>query len=193
MRVWSPELKVGKNGIRFRGLYFGQYNADLLVCYGKMVRLAYDPDDMRQVYVYDVITWKLITMAEQNQFINYGSAISETHLRSATQQKARCLKTVREYRNSSLVANMDLTDIAMRAREAEQASNNEEQTNQTLRPVQTPLDGQIIAHKQLRAKAKLTARPKHILELDFSLLEPQKRILPHLNMDLSKLGGARSA
>jgi putative transposase len=171
MRVWSRELIVGKNGVKFKRLSFGQYNADLIPCYGKTVRLAYDPDDLRQVYVYDAITLKLITMATQNQFVNYGSATSESHLRNAMQQKAHALKTVREYRDSSLVANMDLASLAIRAREKEQASNHEEQANKTLRPVQTLLDGQVMAHKQLRAKAKLAARPKEDkIDLDLSLL-----------------------
>jgi putative transposase len=175
MRVWSPELIVSKNGVRFKRIYFGQYNHDLMACQGKTVRLAYDPDDLRQIYVYDAITLKLITAAEQNQFVNFGSPTSEAHLRNATQEKARALKTVREFRDASLVANMDLTSLAIRSREKEQASNAEEQANKTLRPVQTPLDGQAAAHKQLRAKAKLTARPpREKLDLDFSLLRPKR-------------------
>ena len=194
MRVWSRELIVGKNGVRFKGLCFGQYNPDVLARQGKAVFLAYDPDDLRRVYVYDAITRKLITAAEQNQFVNFGSATSEAHLRNAIRQKARALKTVREYRDSSLVANTDLASLAIRAREKEQASNNEEQANKTLRPVQTPLDGQITAHKQLRAKAKLTARPKEEpLDLDLSLLNPMRENGPDIEFDFDRLIGAKSA
>jgi putative transposase len=183
MRVWSPELIVGKNGVRFKKVYFGQYNPDVLARQGKAVLLTYDPDDLRQVYVYDAITRKLITAAEQNRFVNYGSPASEAHLRNATQQKARALKTVREYRDSSLIANMDLPDLTIRAMQKEQANNDEEQANKTLRPVQTPLDGQVVAHKQLRAKAKLAARPKEDkFHFDFESLRPKP--VPDIDLGL---------
>jgi hypothetical protein len=193
MRVWSPELKVSKNGVRIKGVYFGQYNTELSNYKGKMVRLSYDPDDLRKVYVYDAITRNLITAAEQNQFVNYGEAISETHLRNATQEKTRAVKAVREFRNSSMVANMALTDIAIRGKEKEQVRNDEEQANKTLRPALTPLDGQVAAHKQLRARAKLTAKTKgYELDMDLSLLRP-KKILPTLEFDFSKLRRAEGA
>jgi len=192
MKVWSRELIVRKNGVRLRGIYFGQYDTDLMACQGKTVRLAYDPADMRRVDVYDAVTRKLITIAEQNQFINYGSAISETHVRNAMQQKTRAVKLMRGYKDSSLIANTDLTTQAIKAMQSEQISSSE-QANKTLRPVQTPLDGQIVAHKQLRAKAKLTAGPKEeSLDFDFSLLKPKKN-LPILDFDFSKLRRRNSA
>jgi transposase InsO family protein len=181
MMVWSKELIVSKNGVLLKGVHFGQYNQDVMACQGKTVRLAYDPADLRRVYVYDAITRKLITEAEQNQFINYGSAISETHVRNAQQQKTRAAKLMRGYKDSSLIANTDLTTQAIKAMQSEQISSSE-QTNQTLRPVQTPLDGQVVAHKQLRARTKLTARPKEYIidDMDFSLLKPPE--LPKLDL-----------
>jgi transposase InsO family protein len=174
MKVWSGELLVRKNGVNFRGIYFGQYNFDLMACQGKTVRLAYDPADLRQVDVYDAVTRNLITIADQNQFVNYGSAVSETHVRNAMQQKTRAAKVMRGYKDSSLIANTDLTSQTIKAMQSEQISSSE-QANKTLRPVLTPLDGQITAHKQLRARAKLTARPtREKLDLDFSLLLPSK-------------------
>jgi putative transposase len=193
IKGWSGEKIVGKNGVRFKGIYFGQYNTDLLACQGKAVRLAYDPDDLRRVDVYDAATLKLITIAEQNQFVRYGSAASEGHLRTATQQKSRALKAMKSYRDSSLVANMDLPDLTIRAMQKEQVSNDEGQANQTLRPVRTPLDGQVAAHKQLKAKSQMTARPKEDkLDMDLSLLKP-KEILPTLEFDFSKLRRAKGA
>jgi putative transposase len=189
MKVWSRELIVGKNGVRFRGLYFGQYNSDVLACQGKTVRLAYDPEDLRQIYVYDT-KYKLITIAEQNQFVNYGSVASEVHLRNAMQQKSRALKTMKGYRDSSLVANMDLSSLTIRAMQEEQAESNDEgQANQTLRPVTTPLDGQVIIHKQLKAKTLAGTRPrKEKLDMDFELLKPTL-----IKQDLFLFGRAESA
>ncbi|MGD0077217.1 MAG: transposase domain-containing protein [Sedimentisphaerales bacterium] len=174
-RGWSRELKVGKNGVNFKGIHFGQYDTDLLACYGKSVRLAYDPDDLRRVDIYDAATLKLITIAEQNQFINYGSAANEGHLRNAMQQKSRALKMVKGYRDSSRIANTDLTSLTIEAMQTEQITSDKELANPMLRPVPTPLDGQVSAHKQLRAKAKLSARPKEEpLAFDFSILQPKK-------------------
>jgi hypothetical protein len=63
-----------------------------------------------------------------------------------------------------------------------------------LRPVSTPLDGQVIVHKQLRARTKSAARPKEErLKMDFSFLKPQEKILSHLEFDFEKLRGAKSA
>jgi putative transposase len=194
MKVWSRELIVGKNGVRLKGLYFGQYNSNVLALKGKTVRLAYDPEDLRQVYVYDT-KYKLITIAEQNRLVNYGSAVSEVHVREAMQEKSFALKIVKGYRDSSRTANTDLTDLAIRARQEEQAENSDEgRTNPTLRPVSTPLDGQVIVHKQLRARTKSAARPKEErLKMDFSFLKPQEKILSHLEFDFEKLRGAKSA
>jgi putative transposase len=186
---WSGELIVGKNGVRFKVIYFGQYNADLLACYGKSVRLAFDPDDLRRVDIYDAATLKLITIAEQNQLINYGSAASETHLRNALQQKSRALKAMKGYRDSSRIANMDLTSLTIEAMQAEQIASDKEQANPMLRPVPTPLDSQVAAHKQLRAKEKLTARPKeNELDINLDLLKPQQN-----KCDLQLFGRAASA
>lgn len=191
---WSGELIVGKNGVRFKGIYFGQYNTDLLACYGKSVRLAYDTGDLRRVDIYDAATLKLITIAEQNQLISYGSAAGEAHLRDAMQQKSRALKAVKGYRDSSRIANTDLTSLTIEAMQAEQIDSDKEQANPALRPVPTPLDGQVSAHKQLMAKAKLTARPKEkLIPIDLLLLKPPKENLPELEFDFSKLRRTKSA
>jgi hypothetical protein len=88
---------------------------------------------------------------------------------------------------------MDLPDLTIRAMEQEKIDSDEGQANQTLRPVRTPLDGQVAAHKQLKARAKMIARPKEDkLDMDLSLLRP-KEILPTLEFDFSKLRRAKGA
>jgi transposase InsO family protein len=194
LQGWSREIIVRKNGVQFKGLYYGQFNADLLACQSKTVRLAYDPHDLRRVYVYDAATRRLITIAEQNQLINYGDAVSDEQLREAMRQKSRALKVYRGYRDSALIANMDLTDVVIRAMQEAKVVNEAERTQQTLRPVRTPLDGQLTAHKQLKARMALTTRPKkERLNLDLSLLKPKREILPVLELDLKKYRGAKSA
>jgi len=55
MRVWSGALTVGKNGVKFKGLWFGQYDPALLMHQGRKIRVAYDPDDLEKVYVLSLI------------------------------------------------------------------------------------------------------------------------------------------
>jgi len=52
-RVWSEVLKVGKNGVRFKGMLYGQYDGKLLQAHGRNVRVTCDPHDLRRVHVYD--------------------------------------------------------------------------------------------------------------------------------------------
>jgi len=58
MRVWSGELIVGKNGVRFKRMWYGQYDIELLAHQGKKVRVAYDSDDLSKVWVYDATTMR---------------------------------------------------------------------------------------------------------------------------------------
>lgn len=149
-RVWSKELIVGKNGVKVKEMWYGQYNLDLLVHQGKKVRAAYDPEDMRSVQVYDSKTLRLFATAEQNQLVAYGRAVNEEELRAAMRQKGTALKFLRGYRDAQLTANMDLTSLTIRAMEDAARPEPEQQTGQTLRPVRTPLDGQVREHERQR-------------------------------------------
>ncbi len=151
MRVWSGELKVGKNGVRFKGMLYGQFAPELLIRQGQSVRLSYDPDDIRRIYIYDLRTDKLITIAEQNQLIGYGAAVSEDALRDASRQKARALKLMKSHRDASLTAQMDLPTLTRRAMaEAAKADKADKADRRpaakaptpTIKPVATPLDNQ---------------------------------------------------
>jgi len=174
MRVWSGELKVGKNGVRFKGLWYGQYSPALFAHQGKKVRLAYDPDDLRTVHVYDATTWRLLAMADQNQLIAYGRQVDEDALRNAMRQKGRAVKIARAFRDSSLTANTDLASLTMKAM-AEAAAPSPAAQAPTLRPVRTPLDGQVKEAKRQQAvralkRAAGAENMKVALDIDFSVL-----------------------
>jgi transposase InsO family protein len=181
MRVWSGELTVGKNGVRFKGMYYGQYDPELLLYQGKKVRVAYDPDDLRSIYVYDTATLKLLTIAEQNQLVRYGTAVAEENLRLAMQQKSKALKLVKSYKDNQLTANMNIADLTVRAMQDAAKEIPEENISQTIKPVRTPLDKQVREHKRKEVikRVKRAAGAEHIetvLDMDFSLLkdEPEK-------------------
>jgi len=77
-KIHKYQLIVSKTGVHFKGRYYGQYNIELLAYQGKMVQLSYDPDDLQKVYLYDAVTFKLITIAKQNQLIPYGTVTEES-------------------------------------------------------------------------------------------------------------------
>jgi len=180
MRVWSGELIVGKNGVRFRGLWYGKFDRELMSHMGRKVRIAYDPDDMRAVYVYDAASLTLICMAEQSRLMGYGDKVNEEALRDAMQQKAKAVRFAKSFRDSRLAANMDLTDLTIKAMAdtAESDSDNQPQVKQaaTLRPVHTPLNMQIEEHaRQVRTKrVKMAAGGegmKNVIDINFDLLK----------------------
>jgi len=179
MRVWSGELVVGKNGVRFKGIYYGQYNTELIMHPGKTGRVAYDPTDLRSLYIYDAATLRLITIAEQNQLIRYGDPVSEENLREAMHRKSRAVKAAREFRDSRLVANMDLTDLTIRAKQEAREEPQEQPAAPTLRPVHTPLDDQVAEHQRLKIvkavkKAAGAESVETVLDIDLSLLKRKR-------------------
>ena len=181
MRPWSPELTVGKNGVTFKGLTFGQYDMDLHAHFGKKVRVTYDPSDMSRVYVYDAVTVKLICIADQAKQIAYGTGIAEEELREASTSKRKAVKTLKLYKDASRTANMDVTDIAMQAREHFAKQNKQPiSAVMALRPVITPLNGQVQEHarqdviKHVRRAAGGEAITE-VLDMDFSVLRKSKK------------------
>lgn len=185
MRVWSGELKVGKNGVSFKRLYYGQFNMDLMAQQGKKVRVAYDPDDMRMIYIYEATTLKLITMADQNELIRYASPVSEEALREAMKQKASIAKQLKGHRDIQLTANMDLPSLTMKAMAAAARPAPDKNINQGLRPVSTPFDGQVPEHnrmlKQKIFKKAAGAENDNIIDIDLSMLAGQSK-KPNINL-----------
>lgn len=176
MKVWSGELTVGKNGVRFKGLWFGQYDAELMMYQGKKVRLAYDPDDMSAAYVYDATTYRLITIAEQAQLIRYGTTVDEDSLRNATKQKSRARKIISGYREASTVKQKDLTTLAIEAkRESIKPAASADEGN--MKPVRTPLDGQQKLHFNLERQRTLkkAVGAEGMSELDIDLTKMKTR------------------
>jgi len=181
LRAWSGEISVGKNGVRFKNMHYGQFNPYLLAYQGKKVRVAFDPDNLAVVDVYDTVTLKLVTRAEQNELVRYGPGVSDEAYREATRQKANALKIARAYKNSRLTANMDIASLSIRAAASQIDNRKSRIENQaTLRPVKTPFDTQVAEHKRqdvVRAvkKAAGAESTRTVLDMDFSALNPNKQ------------------
>jgi len=178
MRSWSGELTIGKNGVRYKSIYYGQYDPELLSRQGKKVRVSCDPDDMRTVQVYDAVTWRLITIAEQNELVQWGGAVSDEDLRQAMREKSRSLKFIKGFVDNSRVAATDLTTLAIKAKRAAAKADGADarKTARIIRPVRTPLDGQVRETKRKETvrrlkKAAGAEGTEPLIDIDYSLLK----------------------
>jgi hypothetical protein len=156
-------------------MWYGQYDSELLIRQGKKVRVSYDPDDLRRVYVYDAATWKLITIAEQIQLVTYGDAVPEGEIREAMAKKSRALKLCKGQVNKQLTANTDLASLSLRARQAAAEPDPKPTKIASLKPVKTPLDGQVKEHGRQEAvkavrKASGAESTRTVLDIDFEQL-----------------------
>ncbi|MBE0535006.1 MAG: DDE-type integrase/transposase/recombinase [Phycisphaerae bacterium] len=185
MRVWSGPLKIGKNGVRLNGVYYGQYDTRLLECQGRTVRAAYDPDDLRQVDVYDAATMQLITRAEANRQLGYAGAVDEAALREAMRQQARAKKNAKAHRDTAVTAHMDVGLLAQRAMAEQRQPVKVKPKKMLARPVVTPMDGQAAAHaaaEQRLSGKKAAGVPK--LEFDYSLWRREEEEKPEKILNL---------
>jgi len=146
IQVWSRELVIGKNGIRFKGLNYGQYHHDLLWHQGKKVRVSYNPDDVSRISVYDATNLQFMCYAEQNQLVGYGP-IGEEHLREGARRKGQVLRDAKRYRKTQRDAFADLPTLAIRAQQEAQQPEPVEAAA-TMRPVRTAMDGQVAKVRQ---------------------------------------------
>ncbi|MCK4294040.1 MAG: AAA family ATPase [Planctomycetes bacterium] len=156
LSVWSRELKVGKNGVRFKKQLYGQYNMELFLHYGKTVKVSYNPDDLSRITVYDARTMKRICIAEENKLLAYGQRVSEEDVREAQRQKNKALKVVRAYRDATLTANTDLVDLSLKAAQDKQKPTPKPGAKpRIVRPVKTVFDDQVEEHQRDVARRKL--------------------------------------
>jgi len=178
MCVWSGSLKVGKNGIRFKGLLYGQYEPRVLQHFGKAVRVAYNPNDLRTITVYEAESLQRMCMAEQNQLIKYNQAVGEETLRDAMAQKASVAKAHRNWIDKRGLQHMDLTDLTIKAlNDSAVKDDNEPKVNPSLRPVRTPLDLHLDKHLQEKRQRMLkkAVGAESTLDIDLSFLTKPKR------------------
>jgi hypothetical protein len=174
MCVWSGKLSVGKNGVRFKGLLYGQFEPRLLQNFGKEVRVAYNPHDLRQVTVYDAQSMQRLCIAEQNQLIKYNKPVDDEILREAMRQKAQVARDHKNWNNTKGLQHFNLTDLTIKALN-ESAVKDESQTNQSpaLRPVKTPLDLHLDEHNQEKKQKLLRkaagAENTRVVDIDIDL------------------------
>jgi hypothetical protein len=167
LRTWSGVRKIGKNGVRFLNMYFGQYEGAVLANFGREVRVSYNPDDVRRVYVHDARTLEFIAIAEQNQLVAYG-VVGDEAVREGMRRKGHARKTMRAVRDASLTNMLDMPQVAIRAQADADAERSRKPAaargKPTLRAVATKLDKQVaaVAAAEQRGKKKQPAEKLHI-------------------------------
>jgi len=175
LRVWSGQLVIGKNGVKFNGMWYGQWDSELLMRQGRKVRVAYDPDDLRTVHVYDAISMKLITTAEQNEMIGYG-AVGEEATREAIAKQRRAVKALKQQKTHQRIAQTDLPTLAIQAQRAAIEQNEPGRPAEraaSLQPVRTVMDEQVAEHERVRKqrllrKAAGAEQVKRFIDIDLT-------------------------
>lgn len=152
LRVWSPPLTVGKNGIQINKLWYGQFDETLFLKQGSTVRAAYDPDDVSQVWIYDAKTLRFICQARQAQLTQYGP-VAEESVREAHAAKARCKKLAKNFAKNKMVADSQITDLAIAAQAAAAKDINLTDSLATIKPVITTATTSILATAHPMKKA----------------------------------------
>ena len=180
MCVWSGKLTIGKNGVRFKGMLYGQYEARLLQNFGKAVRVSYNPHDLRQVTVYDADSLQRLCIAEQNELIKYNSPVDDEALREGMRNKAKVARYHRNWNNVRDDQFTDLTDLTIKAQmEASVKDETSSAPTPALRPVKTPLDLHLDEHLQEKKQKILRkaagAENTKVIDIDlYSLTEPKQ-------------------
>lgn len=189
-RVWSGELTVGKNGVQFKGLWFGQYSTALLMHQGRKVRVSYDPGDLTSVQVYDAASWNFITTAEQAQLVGYGVGADETALREAMTAKARANKIVKGFRSAARTKNMDLTSLTIETMESRQNPDPVGGESPALRPAASPISKPAAIPVRKAAGAEQVTHVRDF-DIDYDAMRSQKADLPEFDIDFDAMRKTR--
>ena len=182
MCSWSGEINIGKNGVQFNGLLYGEYEPRLLQLFGKKVRIAYNPNDIRTVTVYDASSMQPICIAEQNRLIKSHQAIGDETLREAIRKKAIIKRSHKNWLDNQSLQHFDITDLTIKAlndsmKDNQPQSTQRAQSSPTLRPVHTPLDLHLAAHlqeKNQRILRKAVGAEAPRVDIDLSELAQPK-------------------
>jgi putative transposase len=147
-------LKVGRNGVTWKGLRYGQNEPALFPLLGKMVQLRVNDRDLSKVSVWG-LDGSLLCVANANPRVPANATSAE--LRTAIAEKKRHRKTVTEYHRARPHLADDLPDLMARAKIA--AANPAPDPNAappTIVPLNSPVEDQLPA---LRRAMKIAERP----------------------------------
>lgn len=141
----SKPVKVTRNGVRWNGLAYGQYQEELYPYMGQQVTLRVDPEDVARVAVW-TMEGKFICIAPANRKVpaNAGKAL----LREAIAENKADGKKRRGYHAVRMRMHEDLTDRMARLEAEKKKAQRvppDDGTPAAIRPIRTPIDGELPA------------------------------------------------
>jgi hypothetical protein len=145
----TQPTKVGKNGVTYRGLRYGQYSPELFQHFGQEVYLRVDERDITSVQVWSPDD-KLICVAPANDKVPANA--DEQTLRAAIARKKAHRKLVREYHDQRMRLSEDLPELMTRSTSKVRPVLSERQRVEgpNLKPLRSPLEDQLpFVHKGL--------------------------------------------
>jgi hypothetical protein len=143
-------VKIGQDGVRYKGLHFGQFDQQLARRHGQQVKLAVDDRDLSHVYVCD-LEGRFICRAKANgkiAFVRPGD-VTDATLREAISEKKRLRKSLKQYTNDRPRMSLDVPDLAIAAaRKKAELLAQPAAPAVPIQPVRTPFDDQFSAIQQ---------------------------------------------
>lgn len=144
----QAEAKVTRNGVRYKGIYYGKDLDELtLKRLGQTVSLRIDPDRVNQVHVF-ALDGKFIGLAASN--VRLSPLAGKPDLAEAMGAKKRARKTLKEYVDTSPRMAEDLTTAVnaaarRRAAEAAKANPGDPSPTHSMKPLQTGFEDHFAA------------------------------------------------
>ena len=108
--VWSQPIIVGKHGVRFRNLNYGAALPELVALQGRRVRVAYDPDDVSAITVWD-LDMRFVCRAQA-----VTGTLTDEQLREGMRTKRHIQKSLRQADDVRHLVGRDVADLAIAAR-----------------------------------------------------------------------------
>jgi hypothetical protein len=149
-------VKVSKQGVTWKGLRYGAFDAKVQALYGQSVMLAVNNDDVSSLLICG-LDGSLLCKARANTKLSFNADSQD--VRDAIAEKKKLRKTMNEYRERRPRMVADLHDLVNRAatRKRQPAAPTNDPPP-TILPVRTALDGQL---DQVR-KALASSSPARI-------------------------------
>lgn len=103
---------IGKQGVTYRGLYFGAFDPDVQRLHGQRVQLAVNNDDLSSVLVLS-LEGRLLCRAKANTKLGWNATTED--LRAAVAEKKKLRRTLREYVDQRPRMADDVQELTQRA------------------------------------------------------------------------------
>ncbi len=153
-------VKVGQNGVTYKGLQFGQYEPALHRLFGSKVILRIDERDIRSVQVYSEDD-RFVCLAPCNARL--GVLADSQDLRKAIQQKRGERADLKKHHNPRMRIADDFPALVVNAATARAAESSHTPAASIVEQFQHPMDSQLPAiarAKASNAPMKIAGHPK---------------------------------